>query len=259
MTRALILAAGQGSRLRPLTDNRPKCLVELAGKSLLERQLAILARQGIPEPTIVAGYKAEMIEALGYPVIVNRDYAQTNMVQTLFCARPTMGTDQDLIIAYGDIVYEPSVLERLLDCAAPLAVVVDRHWRQYWAKRFSNPLVDAETLKLGPGNRLLQLGKKPASYADIQAQYIGLIKVRADHVHRMVQAYEALDRTVLYDGKDFANMYMTSFLQHLIDSRWQVDAVPVEGGWLELDSLDDYRLYERLNASGTLSDYCRLE
>ncbi len=259
MTRALILAAGQGSRLRPLTDDRPKCLVELAGRSLRERQVEVLARLGIVNPVVVAGYRSEMIEALGHTVILNPRYARTNMVETLFCARAAMGTDQDLVIAYGDIVYEPGVLQRLLHCRDPLAVIVDRNWREYWARRFPEPLQDAETLKLGPGDRLLELGRKPRAYAEIQAQYIGLIKVRADHVQPLVHTYEALDRHAFYDGKDFANMYMTSFIQHLVDAGWHVQAVPVDGGWLELDSLQDYHLYQRLGASGQLARHCRLE
>ncbi len=256
--RAIILAAGQGTRLRPLTDHRPKCLVELADKSLLERQIDALHACGVTDLAVVAGYHAELIDALGVRVLRNPDFDTTNMTATLFCARECMEGAQDLIISYGDIVYEPRVLRALLQCAAPVGVTVDRQWRRYWQARMPDPLSDAETLKVDASNRLLEVGKRPLSYDDVHAQYMGLFKVRADYVLRFINAYDDLDRESTYDGKDFANMYMTSFLQSLIDTGWHVQAVPVENGWLETDTLEDLDLYHGLHKTGELNRFYRL-
>ncbi|WP_232220425.1 NTP transferase domain-containing protein [Legionella tunisiensis] len=83
----MILAAGQGTRLRPLTNNMPKCLVQLCGKSLLQRQIDTLKICGIDSIQIVTGYCSENIEALGYPTSKNGEYETTNMVYSLFTAR----------------------------------------------------------------------------------------------------------------------------------------------------------------------------
>ena len=106
---------------------------------------------------------------------------------------------------------------------------------------------------------ITELGKKPESYAQIQGQYIGLIKISGDKIHDLIEFYDSMDRSCVYDGKDFANMYMTSFLQALIDAEWNVRAVPVDGGWLEVDSVEDLQMYERLHASGQLAGICRLD
>jgi len=106
MTRALILAAGQGTRLRPLTDDKPKCLVPLMGKSLLQRQTETLKKAGIKTIHIATGYRAEQIERLGFTSSFNPRYDQTNMVESLFCAKEFIEQEGDLIIAYGDIVYK---------------------------------------------------------------------------------------------------------------------------------------------------------
>ena len=108
--RAVILAAGCGTRLRPLTDNRPKCMVELAGSSLLERQLMVLRAAGIDQITVVTGFRSDKIDADGCHLVHNPDYSVTNMVATLFCAREAFSAEHDLLISYGDIVYEPRVL-----------------------------------------------------------------------------------------------------------------------------------------------------
>ncbi|MCM8594226.1 phosphocholine cytidylyltransferase family protein [Accumulibacter sp.] len=253
--KALILAAGQGSRLRPLTDDIPKCLVELGGKSLLERQATVLRRAGIRDIIVVSGYRADQIAARGFATRVNPRYATTNMVATLFCAADLLSGSDDLLICYGDIVYEGRVLAALLAGEAPFTVMIDRQWLRYWRLRLEDPLTDAETLKLGPGGRLRELGKKPRDYSEIEGQYMGLIKVRADHVERLREVYGSMDRAAAYDGKDFDNMYMTSFIQYLIDHGWDVRIAETDNGWLEVDSVSDLRRYEAMAADGTLAPF----
>lgn len=253
--KALILAAGQGTRLRPLTDDCPKCLVELGGQSLLGRQATVLRRAGIQDITVLSGYRADKIAARGFKTRVNLRYAVTNMVATLFSAGDLMESGQDLLICYGDIVYESRVLASLLTVDAPVTVMIDRQWLRYWRLRLEDPLTDAETLKLGPGGRLRELGKKPSDYSEIEGQYIGLIKVRADYVGRLGQVYAAMDRGATYDGKDFDNMYMTSFIQYLIDRGWDIRVAETDNGWLEVDSISDLQLYVAMAADGTLAPF----
>lgn len=237
--KAIILAAGKGTRLRPLTDDKPKCLVELAGKPLLEHQLTTLRAGGVDDIHIVGGYRSEQLDRPGVTLHINERYAETNMVNTLFAAEAVMTGDTDLIISYGDIVYEPRVLAALKTVDAPIGLVVDREWQRYWAARMDDPLSDAETLKLTDGDRLVELGKKPQSYDEIQGQYIGLIKVRADYVEHLAEIWRAMDRDVTYDGKKYDNMYMTSFIQHLINSGVEVRAAFIKGGWAEIDCQRD--------------------
>lgn len=253
--RALILAAGQGQRLRPLTDTRPKCLVRLGGVPLLDLSLESLKSAGVRDIGVVGGYRAEQLDSRAIPVYLNREYATTNMVYSLFCAQPVFESAEDLLIVYGDIVFEPRVVQALIECDAPLSVVVDRRWENLWNLRMDDPLSDAETLKLGPSGRLLELGKKPASLEEIEAQYIGMIKVRADRIEPLRQAYRALPKDRSYEGRDLPNMFMTSFLQHLIDEGWEVQAVPVESGWLEVDTTDDLAIYHKCLADGTLHEF----
>jgi choline kinase len=256
--KALILAAGQGTRLAPLTDDRPKCLVELAGSSLLERQVETLNGKDIRDITVLTGYRGDQVAAKGYATIANPEFSESNMVHTLFSARPLMTPGTDLIISYGDIVYEPRVLQALLDCDAPMAVAVDQEWRQFWEIRMDDPLSDAETLKLDGEGRILELGKKPLGYQDIQGQYMGLIKVSATHVGELLDLYDSLDPKGLYDGRTLKQMYMTSFIQEAINSGWHVQSAPVSNGWLEVDTFAEMQQYQRMYDDGSLSAFCRL-
>ena len=124
----IILAAGQGTRLRPYTNDRPKCMVELAGKPLLHHQLTVIEGAGfsLDNIALVGGYLKERLNAPGTHLYENSHYATTNMVSTLFCAEQFMSPGEDLLICYGDIVYEPKVLEKLLETEGEVVIAADR-------------------------------------------------------------------------------------------------------------------------------------
>ena len=172
--RAVILAAGEGTRLRPHTADRPKCLVPLGGRPLLDWQLDALRGAGIDDITVVTGYRAEMIASRGLVMRHNPEFATTNMVASLMCARDRFDGTDDVLIAYGDIVYEPRIVAAMQPPATPVAVAVDTEWRRLWELRMSDPLADAETLRIDAHGLITELGRVPDSYDDIEGQYIGL-------------------------------------------------------------------------------------
>lgn len=255
MTKCLILAAGQGTRLRPITNDKPKCLTPLAGKPMLIRQVETLKSQGIDNIHVATGYRSDQIEKLGFETSLNTRFDSTNMVETLFTAREFIKGSEDLIIGYGDIVYNEKNLVSLLESDEELSIMVDEKWKDLWSLRLDDPLTDAETLKLKDG-LITELGKKPNSYNEIEGQYTGLIKVRGDKVADFIGFYDKLDRDNEYDGNNFDNMYMTSFIQLLIDSGWKVGAAIVKNGWLEVDTVEDLNMYEKLFSTLKMnSDY----
>lgn len=244
--KVVILAAGEGKRLKASGANRPKCLVELGGKPLLTYQVEALRAAGMGDLTLVTGYQRSSFEGLGFRTIPNPRYAETNMVASLLCAESLLDGSADLVIAYADILYEPRVIESLGRSDAPLAVAVNTDWRRLWNVRMEDPLSDAETLKLDPSGDIRELGRKPASYEEIEGQYMGLIKVRADTAPRLVAHARTLETR---------RMDMTTLLQSWIDGGNRLRAVPVAGGWLEIDTEKDLQLYRRLLEQDRLREY----
>ncbi len=246
--KVIILVAGQGTRLKPLTDDRPKCMVKLLGKPLLEHQLNVLASNNISDIYVVTGYLKEKI---CYPQLKgtyhNPRYEQTNMVVSLFTAKEIMEGD-DLLITYGDIVYSEEVIEKVISDTSKIGVVVDKGWHAYWAARMENPLDDAETLKVNSSNEIIELGKKTDNIDEVQGQYIGMIKIRKDFVAKVVSFYESLDKNGSYDGKSFENMYMTSFLQEIIQNLTPLTPIYIENGWMEIDEPNDLNFTQFLES-----------
>jgi choline kinase len=253
--RIIILAAGQGTRLRPLTDSMPKCMVEVAGQSLIRRQLVVMKNCGISEEDImiVCGYRKETLQTHLTDKLVkfifNEDYETTNMVYSLMCAETEM--KDDVIISYGDIIYDEAVLKKLIDSYSPISIVVDDGWYDYWNIRSDDPLSDAETLKLDQNWNIVEIGQKPKSIADIESQYIGLMRFRGEGLAAMIRlAGEAKRRSSVGEplwrtGRNYQNMYMTDLLQGLADTGEKLQAVRINRGWFEVDNPNDLRIAEQ--------------
>jgi choline kinase len=253
MTTVVHLAAGRGSRLRPLTDDRPKPLVQLADRALLDWNVETLDEAGVDRQVVVTGHAAEAFEDREYETVHNRRHAETEMVYSLFCAEDAFSEGEDLVISYGDIVYDRSIVESLLDADGELNVVVDRAWRDLWEARFQNPLDDAESLRIQDG-RITSIGDENTTYGEIEAQYVGLVKVRGDRVDAFANAY----RSLRDEGVDPDQIHMTRFIQQLIDDGWVVQSVPVAGGWIEVDTLSDLEMYRSLSAEDELDRFVTL-
>ena len=235
--KAIILAAGEGTRLRPYTLDRPKCLVEVDGMSLLDRQLAILAKESIDPIILIGGYRIEMLKRTGLEIRENARFFETNMVWTLFCAEDDL--EGDVLLCYGDIVYSQEILKSVLNSKADIAVAIDLDWESYWRARNEDPLDDAETLRRTSDGRILEIGQKPTSLTEIQGQYMGLIKFTAKGVEILKKTFNDAKSKCTLRGKSLERAYMTDILQEIIDLNYRIDAVLVHGGWVEVDTVSD--------------------
>lgn len=254
--RLIILAAGQGTRLSPLTDDRPKCMVELAGRALIERQIETAKSVGLNDIVIVAGCMEHRIFYNGATKVINNNFATTNMVRSLFCAQDYFG--DAFIMTYGDILYAPHVLEAVLAASAEVGVVTDMDWQSYWQQRFDNPLDDAETLRISNDGAILEIGQKPKTLEDIQSQYIGMAKFQNGGVNLLQQAFESaadedrLGRCPFGGTRSLDKLYITDLLQGMIKIGTSVRSIPIHGGWVEIDTPSDLELAEKLIAQGRL-------
>ncbi|KHA74460.1 nucleotidyl transferase [Pseudomonas chlororaphis] len=236
--KAIILAAGRGSRMKSLTDERPKCLVELRGKPLLEWQLESLRAAGISDIAVVTGYKRELLAERGLSEFHNPRWAETNMVSSLACAESWL-QGEPCIVSYSDIFYSPVAVQSLINSDATLAVTYDPNWLQLWTERFGDPLLDAETFRLTAAHTLAEIGNKPQSVDDVQGQYMGLLRFTPEGWAEVVRLRAELS------PQQRDSMHMTNTLQRVIDAgRVPVAAVAYTGEWGEVDSSEDLSVYQ---------------
>jgi len=235
--KAIILAAGRGSRMKNLTDERPKCLVELRGKPLLEWQLAALREAGINEIAIVTGYMRELLADRSLVEFHNPRWAETNMVSSLACAQEWLQVEP-CIVSYSDIFYGAQAVQSLMESPAALAVTYDPNWLELWTQRFGDPLLDAETFRLKPDNTLAEIGNKPKSVEEVQGQYMGLLRFTPAGWAEVLRIRSGLT------SAECDRMHMTGTLQKVIEAgKVPIAAVPYAGEWGEVDSAEDLAAY----------------
>ena len=235
--KVIILAAGEGTRLRPYTLDRPKCMVEIDGVSLIDRQLEVLKSEGIGDIVIIGGYKSEMLKRGDIKLKVNARYFETNMVWTLFSAEEEL--EGDIIVSYGDIVYSKNILKALIKSKADIAVTIDKKWEGYWRERNENPLDDAETLKLRKDGTISEIGQKPSSLEEIEGQYMGLMKFSSEGVRQIKSAFHSALESGKLLGKEVENSYMTDLLQSIVNIGGKVASVQIDEDWVEVDTVED--------------------
>jgi L-glutamine-phosphate cytidylyltransferase len=245
--RGIILAAGRGSRLQELTQNKPKCLVELEGRPLLLWQIDALRQSGVDDITVVTGYKDHMINALAsdnhFGTRHNPIWERTNMVSTLHSVRDLF--TETCIVSYSDIIYEVSVPEKLIATKTALGVVYDEAWLSLWSRRFDNPLDDAESFRIASDGSITDIGKKMQNVEAIQGQYIGLLRIDS-------LAMKWITNIVESEPDHGANLDMTSLLQLIISKGFCVKGIPISGNWCEIDTPKDLVVAQELSAEGKL-------
>ncbi len=228
------------------TAAKPKCLTNLAGRTLLDLQRSALRAGGIREHGIVTGYLAEMLDHPSLTCFHNPHWQTTNMVQSLLCAGPWL-TNEDCVVSYSDIFYPAETVRRLVAAPGRIVVAYDPDWLALWRARFADPLSDAETFRLDSNARITEIGARSKSLDDIQGQYMGLLKLTPlgfSEVNKVVERLPA-DQARRLD--------MTTLLAHLIAADIPIDTVPTAPNWGEVDSPTDLELYTRWLDEGRLT------
>lgn len=238
--KAIILAAGRGSRMQSLTAEQHKCKVKLWGKSLIEWQLQALEQANIKDIAIVRGYLGHTFT---YDVhyFDNARWSQTNMVASLLEANEWLSEDE-CVITYSDIVYGGSTVEKLtLAGDYGISLTYDVKWLELWSKRFDNPLDDAETFKVDKRGYITEIGNKTQNIDNIQGQYMGLFKTTPAGWALVTDFLRSLSQ------ESIKKMDMTTLFKELCKIYPQcIKGIPVAGGWFEVDNENDLRLYSEL-------------
>ena len=242
-TKALIIAAGLGSRLKKHTENLPKCMLDFNGKTLLQRQVQAYRDSGIDNITVIRGYKKEKINYKDLKYITNTDYRNNNILNSIFYAEKVI--NGNIIISYSDILFESNVVKRLMESDHDISVVVDIDWKGYYVGRRDHPLSEAENVIFDSNNQVVKIGKIGTQKEEVHGEFIGMIKLTdrgteifKENFHRVKKLYwdKPFQRATI-----FQKSYLTDMLQELVDIGIKVHCVIIERGWKEIDTVEDYQ------------------
>jgi Predicted sugar nucleotidyltransferases len=230
--KAIILAAGIASRLRPLTDNAPKCLLKVGSRNLLERTIDAVLENGINEIVIVTGYLREMIEDFvsdRYPqlkvqYIYNDLYASTNNIHSLWMTKDAV-LRSDVLLMDSDILFDPAIITCLLDSVHPTCLALNSH-----------DLGEEEIKVITDANDRIKEISKVCSIDDAVGESVGIEKMSEGFVKIL---FDELD-TMILENKQSGVFYELAF-ENVISKGadfYIVDTTQLFS--MELDTVEDF-------------------
>ena len=236
--RAVVLAASRGSALAHLTEDRPKCMIEVRGQPLLRRLVGTLRDTGIKDVTVVRGYRKEAVELPGITTVDNDAYGTSGEAASLACAVEQL--EGDCVIAYGDILFRRYILDNLLEADGDIVVGVDALWRE-------------RTAGAGDRTRDLVAASRPfnPSYLEgvpialervatdipdavVNGEWVGLAKLTARGAERVRTELDAMAA----DGS-LASAGLPDLFTRLAQGDDPPHVVYVTGHWMDVDDAFD--------------------
>jgi len=240
----IIIAAGIGSRLEHMTEDLPKCLIEINGKSILERQLEIYRALDLNDIYVIKGYKKEHFDSIELKYFINDDYENNNILVSLMYAEKAMVNG--FLASYSDIVFNQSVVESLLDCSEDISIVVDTDWLKSYEGRTDHPIDQAESVNFDDDNVVLEIGKHIGNEGSTaKGEFIGMLKCTKSGAEVFREYYHNAKKE--FAGKPFEkanvfeNAYITDLLQYITNAGIDVHCTSINGSWKEIDTIQDFK------------------
>jgi L-glutamine-phosphate cytidylyltransferase len=230
--KAIILSAGRGSRLLPMTESKPKCLLEFCGRTVLRHQLEMLNRAGVAQATVVTGFMPALVEAevaawrgqMRAETLFNPFFQIADNLASCWMARAEMMAP--FLLVNGDTLFDRALIDCVMQAERhPVTVTVDR-----------KDSYDDDDMKVSlDGERLRAIGKR-LPLADTDAESIGMLKFSEDGAARFREKLEQMMRT-----QDGISAWFLKAIDMMARSGGDVGTCSIEGNlWCELDTREDF-------------------
>lgn len=244
--RALILAAGQGKELGVLTEDRPKAMVEIAGKPLLERTMETLHSIGIKDITVVRGYRKQAVQLPGLAYVDNDDHAETQEAYSLFKGLESLSGP--VLVAYGDVLFQKFIPMHLFESGSDFCIAVDPKDQSNGTKDGYRDLVMSDRpfhwSEFDQPRTLVKMSTS-LSDGDVHGEWMGLLKMTAAGVAQLRELASSID-----DGERLRRMRMADVFDMLIAHGRTVEVVYIRGHWLDVDDMHDVVAASNFDRSG---------
>ena len=245
--KAIIIAAGEGSRMGKLTQNIPKPLVNVNGKSIIERQLSILKQNGILDIIIITGPHHEKFNFEKIRYIRDENFVEHDQLGSLLSAKKEI--DGDVILLFADIIFENTILAKILESKSDISIAVDMNWERTYASRTDNSFDEADKVRFELGNitRIFKTMTEEDKKFEI-GEFIGLMRLSKNGSKQLVDCYEKIraHKGKFHDAQSIEKAKIIDLLQELIENKIKIDAIPITGKWCEIDTEQDLEVAKKI-------------
>jgi len=246
--KAIVIAAGEGSRMGKLTKNIPKPLVLVNGKSIVERQLSILKQNGILDIIIITGPHHEKFNIKNVVYVNDLDYKKHDTLSSLMIARDYV--NDEIIITYADQIFDEKIMESINNFSGDIGIAVDLDWEKNYVNRDQHPKSEAENVLIN-GNEILEIRKNISECKKNEkiGECLGLMKLSRKGSKIFLDKYSELEishQGKFHNASSLEKALISDMIQELIDSEINVEPIYISGKWCEIDTPQDLEIARKL-------------
>jgi len=247
--KAIFIAAGEGSRLENLTKDLPKPLVDVNGKSIIERQIELLRKNNVNDIIVVTGYKKEKFTFKNIKYIHNPNFREQEQTGSLMVARSEIVGD--ILIMFGDILFEETILQQMLNSKCDIVIAIDKNWEKSYEERPDNPKSEADKVLI-KDDKVIQISAKNIKINDNDnniGELLGLMKLSPKGSKILIEQYEKLENSHIgkfHDAPSFKKAKFVDILQELISLGIIITPVYIKGKWCEIDTKHDLEIAKKM-------------
>ena len=236
----VILSAGSATRLGELTKNLPKGLLDINGKTLVERQIEVFDSNNIEKIILIVGPNRDKFRLENVDYVYDESHNQHEQLGSLFAAKKFI--QDEIIISFGDVLVEKNVFEQIMNSSFEIGLAVDLDWKQNYIERSMHPESEADLVRI-ESNMITQIQKRfVQNNTEKIGEFLGIMKLNKNGAKIFVETYDKLLES--YKGKfqsanSFKKAFLTDFIQELIDRHVSIHPIFINGNWFEIDTSQD--------------------
>lgn len=243
--KVILLGAGRGSRLMPLTASEPKAFTVIAGKRILDWTLDAFLINNEADFVFVSGYQKSTVEAeyKDFAFVENSNWATTNILHSLLCAQMYMS--DGFYSTYTDTLYRHDAVAMLKNSPHDITLVMDTLWRGRYRHRTQHPESDGEKMIVN-GNQVIHISRE-IEPKQASGEFTGVLKMTPTGATQFLHFYNKLLSSLgpdglLKDGRPFHLAYVIHLFEYMIRAGVEIHCVSIPGEYYEIDTLEDYDL-----------------
>ena len=232
----IILAAGLGTRLLSETENVPKGMVKLFGRSLIEMQLDIFKKCGIDDISIVTGHLTEIINFPSINYFKNENFSTTHQNESIYCARQKLN---DTIICYADLIFDISIIKKMINFKGDIGIAVRSDWKSHYKGRTLHPLSEADNVLIDESGKIIEIRKNIQKPNSNIGDFLGIVRLSSKGSSLFLKRFSEYHIGTFHSSPSIKQSILPDMLQELIDLGINVEPVMISEKWSEVDTPQD--------------------
>ena len=245
--KAIILAAGSGTRISKNFPALPKALIQVNNISIISRQISLFKKNGIDEIIVITGPFKEKFSMPDITCVYDQKFEEHDILGSLMEARDHIFGD--VIITYSDIIFEDLILKKILQTNLDIGIAVDLDWMKAYEDRNSHPISEAENVLFDNSRNILEIRKNIQNSNLETGEFLGITKLSNNGCKLLLKRYDEIrndNNSPFHDAKSLTKAYLIDMIQELIESKIEVKPIFISGKWCEIDTIDDLKIAEKM-------------